>query len=125
MANDLLQDITAETDVFAELIGRLIVDNAMPETMGGNFVAGGLDLADQRGVPLGSPAENKERRLDGMFSEQGEQALRIGDNSAGKVAPLIASDRRFKGRHLKVFLDVDRKCVDKFHVVTGLGQANQ
>ena len=88
-------------------------------------MAGGLDLADQPWVLLGGPTENKERRLDGMAIEQGQQTLRIGDNPAGKVAPSFARDRRFKGRHLEVFFDVDRKGVDKFHVARGVGPANE
>lgn len=57
-------------DVGSELLGREVVDEAVPVTVRGDLVAGLGDPADQCGETLGNPAEDKERRPDFAPVEQ-------------------------------------------------------
>ena len=114
-AGDLLQDIPPQADVVAELGGRLLVNQAVRETVRGDFVAGGFDLADQRRVPLRGPTENEERRLEGVVLEQGQQPPRVSRDPARKSVPLLARNGGLERGNLKVLFHVDREGVDEFH----------
>ena len=69
------------------------------------------DGANQRGLALRHPPEDKERRPGVMSSEQVEQRRHLGRHARFKAFPVGPGDAGLECRDLEVFLDVDREVV--------------
>src|SRR5699024_9548498 len=81
-------------------------------TVAGDFMAGCVDVADQRGKPFGDPAEHEKGRADVLPPEHVEYAPRIGLDPGGPARPVLAPDASLEGRHLEIVLDIHRHGVD-------------
>src|SRR5262245_35886454 len=109
---DVLEQLLRAQCFLPELSRRLLVHQAVRESVAGDFVASRGDLPDQLWVTLGHPSEDEEGAVHPELLEDPEQLVRVGDHPGLARAPGVARDVRRERGNVKVVLHIDGQRVE-------------
>src|SRR5262249_1114939 len=112
-ASKVFQQDASTAHVGPKFVGRLLVNQAMPVAVTGNFVAGGVDGTHQFRLAVGDPAQYEERGPDASVFENLQNLVRPDAHARLVSVPLRSVHAVLERGNLVEVFHVDRQGVER------------